>query len=137
MALSTSFTGGWFYGGQFFDEAVAGWFRGTEELAKHIRQRTAHDIVRSRGRFQVFTTAQDIISQLAEQLVDEDDEQIVLKKLREAIDEHHIDWQPQYLQQLLDERETLPAWQERLEKKKAAAHADWLRRRQQKLRMAR
>jgi hypothetical protein len=136
MALSTSFTGGWFFSGQFFDQA-AGWFAGTEELAKRIRQRSSHDIVRSRGRFQVFTTVEDVIAELAERLVDEDDEQIVLKALRDSIDEHHIDWQPEYLQQLLDAREMLPEWQERQERKAAASRADWLRRRQQKLRMAR
>lgn len=135
MALSTSFTGGWFFSGQFFDHASGGWSAGAEELAKRARQRSPDDVLRSRGRFQVFTTVEDIIAELAERLVKEDDEQIVLKALREAIDDHDIDWKPEYLQQLLDERETLPAWQERLEKKAATARADWLRRRQQKLRM--
>lgn len=134
MALSTSFTGGWFYGGQFFENA-SGWYHGSvEEIARNARQRDEQDIVRSRGRFQVLTTVDDVIAELAEELVDEDSEQEVLRALRAAIAAHHIDWDDGFLQQLLDVRESLPAWQERQQQKAAAARADWLERRQRKLR---
>jgi|SRR6185503_9019706 len=133
MALSTSFVGSWFFNGQFFDHAVGG-FLGTDEIAKHARQRKDEDVVRSRGRFQVLRTLEDVIAELAEELVDEDSEQAVLKALKNAIESSHIDWNDAYLQQLLDAREQLPAWQERQEKKAAAARAQWHERRQRKLR---
>lgn len=130
MALSTSFSGGWFFLGQFFDHAVGGPKREENwEVGRRGKRRSTDDVIRSRGRFQVFVTADEIISDLAQKLVNEDSEGAVLRALKEAIEENNIDWDPDFLEQLLDARERLPAWQQRLDRKAEQAKAAWFARR--------
>jgi hypothetical protein len=125
MALSTSFTGGWFFLGQFFDHAVAG-HPPVDKLPLGMR-RTERDVQRSRARM-VAPTPAEIIERVAHRFAADLDVRRALDALKRELDENDIDWSDEYKFRLIQLHDELLA-AGRTAKPAADPRDEWMRRR--------
>lgn len=124
MALSTSFNGGWYFLGQFFDSAVAG----VDKVVRD-RRRTREEEARWRGRFHLDATPAEIIGKIAERFIDEDDDEQLVAALYAELQSRYMDWHDEYRQQIIAERDRLVEERDERLEAEAAAKSEWLQRR--------
>lgn len=129
MALSTSFNGGWYFLGQFFDSAVVG-------VDKIIgdRRRTREEELRWRARFHLDGTPAEIIASVAERLLDEEDDEQIVAELYAELQRRYIEWRPEYRQQIIAEHDRLVEERDERLEAEAQAQSEWLQRRQKSMR---
>lgn len=124
MALSTSFSGGWYFGRQFFDDVAAR----VEKFAEG-RRRSREEEARWRGRFHLDATPAEVIGLVAQRLLDEDDDERLVSALYAELQARFIEWRPEYRQQIIAEHDRLAEERDDQIEAEAQAHSEWQQRR--------
>jgi hypothetical protein len=126
-----SFFTGRFFGGEFLKRAPRGQIAFAHRAWGTPKDHTA----RTRGKFQLPITVDELIQTLAARHLDDGDA-LLVHALRGELTQRYIDWRDSYIDDLLRERDRLLAKRAAEERHAALERAQWLERRGQSMKRA-